>query len=103
MKSFVFVLLVSILAVDPATVKKINDTKQAAEDAFKSGHYAEAVHYYKTLVDSLGVNDDAVILNLANAYYLAKDTANAFTHYQAVMESPKPDISSKAQIGRAHV
>lgn len=96
MKPFIFVILAVIIAVDPATVKKINATKEAAEEAFKSGHYAEAIRHYKTLTDSLGVDDDAVILNLANAYYLAKDTANAFSRYQAVVESAQSEISSKA-------
>lgn len=96
MKALILVVLSLLMAVDPATVKKINATKEAAEDAFKSGNYAEAIRHYKTLVDSLGVNEDAVVLNLANAYYLAKDTANAFSNYQAVAGSPRPEISSKA-------
>jgi len=96
MKIF-FVIVLSLLAgVDPATVKKINAAKSAAESAYKSGDYTSAIRHYQFLVDSLGVNEDEVLLNLANAYYLAKDTANAFDHYQAVTLSSKPDIRSKA-------
>lgn len=94
------VLLVMALSlavwVDPATVKKINDAKEAAEEAFKRGDYSAAIGHYHLLVDSLGVREDEVILNLANASFLAKDTASAFNHYQSVTESSKTDIRSKA-------
>lgn len=96
MKSFFLFAVVLLSMVDPATVKKINAAKSAAEDAFKSGDYAGAIRHYKYLVDSLGVTEDEVVLNLANAYYLAKDTANAFNAYQQVTLSPKNTIKSKA-------
>lgn len=96
MKVFLLVILSALLLVDPATVKKINSAKSAAEEAFKRGDYSTAVQHYHYLVDSLGVHEDEVILNLANASYLAKDTANAFNYYQSVTESRKPDIKSKA-------
>ena len=96
MKVVCLILLAVVLAVDPATVKKINSAKSAAEQAFKNGDYTSAIKQYRYLVDSLGIHEDEVILNLANALYLAKDTANAFTQYQSVTQSHKPDISSKA-------
>lgn len=96
MKVFLFVVLALLTWVDPATVRKINASKSAAEKAFKSGDYAAAVYHYKTLVDSLGVTEDEVVLNLANAYYLAKDTASALNHYQSVTASTKNVIRSKA-------
>lgn len=96
MKVFLLIALSSLVWVDPATVKKINDAKAAAEEAFKQGNYTAAIKHYQYLVDSLGVREDEVILNLANASYLAKDTASAFNHYHSVSESPKTDIRSKA-------
>lgn len=96
MKVFLLLILSAVLWVDPATVKKINNAKSAAEEAFKRGDYGAAVRHYQYLVDSLGVHEDEVILNLANASYLAKDTASAFNYYQSVTESAKPDIQSKA-------
>jgi hypothetical protein len=95
MKALLIVLALFV-TVDPAMVKKINSAKSAAEKAFKSGDYAAAAGHYRYLVDSLGVNEDEVILNFANALYLAKDTARAYSQYQAVTNSPKPDIKSKA-------
>jgi Ca-activated chloride channel family protein len=97
MKVLMLAILFLALSVDPATVKRINTAKSAAEDAFKRGDYSAAVAHYKFLVDSLGVKEDAVLLNLANAHYLAKDTASALTRYQEVMESPQNEIRSKAQ------
>jgi Ca-activated chloride channel family protein len=95
MKILLF-LLVALIWVDPATVKKINSAKSAAENAFRKGDYQAAIHHYKLLVDSLGVSEDEVVLNLANAYFLAKDTANAFSVYHSVTESTKTEIRSKA-------
>lgn len=96
MKGVLVVVLAIVFAVDPAMVKKINSAKSAAENAFKKGDYTAAIGHYKYLVDTLGVHEDEVLINLANAYYLAKDTAHAFSQYQAVTESPKTDIRSKA-------
>lgn len=96
MKVFLLIALSSLVWVDPATVKKINDAKAAGEDAFKQGKYTAAIKHYQYLVDSLGVREDEVILNLANASYLAKDTASAFNYYHSVSGSPKTDIRSKA-------
>ena len=96
MKVLLLITLALLYRVDPATVRKINAAKSAAEDAFKSGDYNAAIRHYQYLVDSLGVTEDEVVLNLANAFYLAKDTANAFNTYQSVTGSPQSDIKSKA-------
>ncbi len=96
MKILSLILLVILAAVDPATVKKINASKSAAEKAFQKGDYPTAIRHYQYLVDSLGVTEDEVLLNLGNAHYLAKDTASALHRYQTVSNSPKPVIRSKA-------
>jgi tetratricopeptide (TPR) repeat protein len=98
MKLVIFVLFAFSLisGVDPATVRKINAAKSRAEEAFKGGDYKSAINEYKYLVDSLGVQEDEVRLNLANAYYLAKDTANAFTSYQSLTTSENSRILSRA-------
>ncbi|HET9485829.1 MAG TPA: tetratricopeptide repeat protein [Chryseosolibacter sp.] len=96
MKVVLFIALFLVTLVDPATVRRINAAKSAAEDAFKSGDYSGAVRHYKYLVDSLGITEDEVVLNLANAYFLTKDTASAFNAYQRVTSSPQTDIRSKA-------
>ena len=98
MKYLLFIMFAVSLSgsVDPATVRKINEAKARAEDAFKSGDYKTAIHEYEYLVDSLGVQEDEVRLNLANAYFLAKDTTNAFSTYQSLTTSTDNTILSKA-------
>jgi Ca-activated chloride channel family protein len=93
-------LILSIIAfavfTDPLTIRKINIAKEEARQAFIAGDYKGAIEKYKYLVDSLGVSEDEVNLNLANAYYHEKDTANATTTYQSLANSPKNEIASKA-------
>lgn len=96
MKVCLLLVLSLVIVIDPATVRKINKAKSAAEEAFKKGDYAAAARHYQYLVDSLGVQEDEVMLNLANASYLAKDTASAFNYYQSVTASQQRDIRSKA-------
>lgn len=96
MKYAVIIALTFLTAVDPATVKKINEAKSEAKEAFQKGDYQSAIRHYEYLVDSLVVMEDEVMLNLANAYYLEKDTANAFSTYQSLTGSSKSDIKSKA-------
>jgi Ca-activated chloride channel family protein len=98
MKYLALILLAALTWVDPATVKKINETKSAAESSFKKGDYSAAIEKYRYLVDSLNVREDEVMLNLAHAYYLAKDTANAYSGYQSVTTSPDRNIRSSAQL-----
>lgn len=98
MKYLALILLAALTWVDPATVKKINETKSAAESSFKKGDYSAAIEKYRYLVDSLNVREDEVMLNLAHAYYLAKDTANAYSSYQSVTTSPDRNIRSSAQL-----
>ena len=94
---YVFLIVITFLtAVDPATVRKINAAKSEGKEAFQNGDYKSAIQHYRYLVDSLGVTEDEVMLNLASAYYLEKDTANAFNTYQTLTGSTKPDIKSKA-------
>ena len=96
MKLIFFIAVTVLTWVDPATEKKMNAATAAAEEAFKGGDYSGAIRHYQYLVDSLGVTEDEVLLNLANSYYLAKDTASAFSTYEMVTESPKNEIKSKA-------
>jgi tetratricopeptide (TPR) repeat protein len=93
-------LLLSFLtatAIDPIKTRKINRAKTEARDAYSDGDYKTAVAKYKYLTDSLQVSEEEVTLNLANAYYLLKDTAQAFTQYQSLAGSAKPEVRSKAQ------
>lgn len=94
-------LLISILTLslisDPLKIGKINSVKKEAREAYTSGDYKTAIAKYRYLVDSLDVNEDEILLNLANAYYLSKDTAQAYTSYQSLIGSTTNEVRSKAQ------
>jgi tetratricopeptide (TPR) repeat protein len=95
-----FVVMLTILSAlfanDPLKTTKINRAKSQAKTAFNSGDYKTAIQKYRFLIDSMGVKEDPVYLNLAHAYYLAKDTANAFSLYQQLSASSEKGVNSKA-------
>jgi Ca-activated chloride channel family protein len=97
MKYLVLSILTLTLLSDPGKIGKVNSLKNEARKAYTAGDYKTAIQKYKYLVDSLNVNEDEVLLNLASAYYLSKDTANAQLNYQAVADSEKNAVRSKAQ------
>lgn len=96
MKFAALLTLVVLLVTDPFKITKINNMKADAKKAFQAGDYQGAARKYQYLVDSLGIKEDEVLLNLAHAYFLQKDTANAFTRYQSLTQSAQKNISSKA-------
>lgn len=88
-------ILFFILALIPFTdIGKINAIKDAAKKAFLKGDYKKAAEQYAYLIDSLGIREDEVILNLANARFQLNDTALARQGYQQTASSPNPDIRS---------
>ncbi len=93
---YAFVIILAVLATDPFKIRKINNAKSEAKDAFQAGDYANAAQTYAYLIDSLGVKEDELILNRAHALYLMKDTANAMVNYQSLLQSPQEQIASKA-------
>lgn len=93
---FSFLLIVLLIATDPMKISRINAIKSEAKKAFQSGDYKLAASKYALLADSLGVKEDEILMNLAHAYYLQKDTANAFTRYQSLTQSVSNEIASKA-------
>jgi hypothetical protein len=84
-----------LILTDPLAISKINGIKSDARKAYQAGDYKTAVDKYSELV-KLGVKEDEVMLNLANAYYLQKDTANAFSGYQSLAQSNKKEVAAKA-------
>ena len=93
-----FFLMLTLLLTDPIKISKINSAKSKAKDAFQAGDYKQAATLYTYLIDSLGVQEDEILLNRAHAYYLQKDTAHAQSDYQALAQSSKNEIASKADL-----
>jgi len=97
MKYLLLSILLTFGVTDPLKIGKINRAKKEAREAYTSGDYKTAISKFKYLIDSLGVQEDAINLNLANAYYQLKDTANAQTAYQMLTGSRESMVRSKAQ------
>ncbi|MFY0598736.1 MAG: hypothetical protein JXR03_03635 [Cyclobacteriaceae bacterium] len=94
MKYFIFMLL--LVSTDPLKVTKINSIKSDANEAFKAKNYQEAAKHYSLLTDSLGIEEDEILLNLAHSYFNLKDTTKAKYNYLKVSGSNK-NIKSIAQ------
>jgi len=96
MKGLVVIMMILAMTIDPGEIGKINSLKSQAKDAYKKGDFKTAISKYRYLVDSLGVQEDEVKLNLANAYFQSNDTTNTATSYQPLTQSTNPKIRSIA-------
>jgi Ca-activated chloride channel family protein len=81
---------------DPLKVSKVNRAKKQAKEAYISADYKTAISKYKFLSDSLSIDEDEIKLNLANAYFHSKDTANATNLYNSLTGSIDKELRSKA-------
>lgn len=88
-------------AIDPWDIGKINEAKASAKAAYLAGNYESAVKQYTYLVDSVGIAEEEVMLNLASSYFHLKDTVNTIRSYQPLTMSLNNKIKSIAnqQIG----
>jgi cobalamin biosynthesis protein CobT len=97
MKGF---LLLIFLIINPISdldkIARVNEAKKEAERAYLAEDYALAMEKYLYLKDSLNVEDDRLMLNLANAQYYANDSANALTNYKSLQASSNREIASLA-------
>lgn len=92
----VLILILLALTIDPGKIGKINTLKSEAKEAYKKGDFKTAISKYRNLVDSLGVDEDEVRLNLANAYFQSDDTVNTAISYQPLTQSKTASIRSIA-------
>src|ERR1043166_5378817 len=96
MKVLAIFILGIILSIDPKKVGKINSLKSEAKKAYLAGDFKTAIEKYKYLIDSMGVNEEEVGMNLANSYFRTNDTTSAFSSYQPLTASNSPKIKSWA-------
>jgi hypothetical protein len=103
MKILLFALLSAII-IDPSKIARINTAKSDARKAYMDGDYKKAASLYAYLSDSLDVQEDEVLINLANSYFQVNDTTNALSTYQSLTASTTDHIRSKAhqQLGILH-
>ena len=96
MKYLIAYILLFIITDDINEIATINRVKDEAAKAYNDGNYQEAIRNYSFLYDSLGENNDKILLNLSNAYFNAQDTSNAQFHYAKLTESGDNNIKSIA-------
>jgi len=97
MKTLATLIFLLALLIDPTKIGKINSLKSEAKKAYLSGDFKTAIKKYRYLVDSMHVQEDEVLLNLANSYFQLNDTTNAAGEYQSLTQSSKNQLRSKAQ------
>lgn len=96
-----YLLAIILIAVGPFTdldrIATINKLKKEAKEAYNNGNYQKALNNYKYLVDSMEVVDESINLNIANAYYMLKDSSNAVNKYHQLADSKNNNVRSVAQ------
>lgn len=93
--------LLAFIAVDPGEIGRVNAAKAEAKKAYLAGDFKTAVDKYQYLVDSAGVAEEEVFMNLANSYFNLNDTTQAIGSYQRLTQSNNAKLKSQAyqQIG----
>ena len=77
-------------------IKTINSFKEKAELAFNQKDYVSAANYYHALIDSFGVDETELKLNLAHSYFKASETELAEKSYQQLSFDDNKLVSSVA-------
>lgn len=93
-------LIITILLLAPVNdinkIAKKNELKKQAKEAYADGNFKKAIETYHFLLDSMGVDEDGIKLNLANAYYQSADTTSAINYYDQLTASDNHKIASVA-------
>lgn len=96
MKLLFSVLLVFAPLIDPGDIRKINTAKAEAKKAYLAGDFKAAAEKYRYLIDSLGVDEEEVRMNLANASFESNDTTGALNNYLPLTTSKNTRLKSVA-------
>ena len=92
---FTFILLIAPIN-DLNKVAKTNEHKKAAKEAYLAEDYETAAYHYTFLRDSLEVNDEKVLLNLANSLYKIQDSTSARNLYNDLLEGTSQQTRTQA-------
>ncbi|KXX72129.1 hypothetical protein [Flammeovirga sp. SJP92] len=77
-------------------IAEANKQKSAGEEAFIAKDYKTAIDAYTILLDSMKIEDDAAMLDLAHSYFLSEDKENATKRYASIQNSANKKIASIA-------
>ena len=89
-------ILVLFLYSGPREIYKINKLKEKAEREFQRNNFEAAISTYLHLVDSLGVEQDEIAINLAHAYLQIDSLDRAKHYYAQLADSPDKALRSVA-------
>ncbi len=92
----IIVMLLFIEGGSLTRISTINNYKEEARKAYESSDYKGAVKAYRFLIDSMGISEDPLYLNLANAYFHLSDTTNAAYFYVKTIDGENDKLASKA-------
>ena len=74
MKLVLIILSVFSSIINNNRIDEINRLTKDAEESFFKGEYEKSIDNYKILIDSFGLSNEKIYLNLAHSYLLSKDT-----------------------------
>lgn len=80
-------------------ISEVNELKNRAEEAGRSGKYAEAGQLYSQLIQTYGVNEPQVLLNYAHSQYYLQNYPLATQHYKTLSHTANVFIRSQAFLG----
>ncbi len=96
MNLLILVLVTSLAVIDLDRISTVNSYKETARKAFESSDYEGAAKAYHFLIDSMGIVEDPIYINLANAYFHQSDTSNATYYYTKAVEGRDKKLISQA-------
>ncbi len=83
-------------SIDPGEIARINRYKSQAQEAFESENYQDAITSYSFLIDSLGVDDPKIRLNIAHCYFRMGDMEKSAASYSFLDQAEDNKIASVA-------
>ena len=81
-KYFSIWLLLLLVSIDPGDIAAINELKKKAQEAYEDKDYVTAAFNYQVLIDSMGVTDPEIKLNLAHCYFTLDNETDALNYYK---------------------
>jgi len=96
MKLVLVILSVLSLIITNNKIDEINKLTKDAEESFFKGEYKKSIDNYKILIDSFGLSNEKIYLNLAHSYLLSKDTLKAIESYNHASHTENNEVKSIA-------
>jgi len=93
---YLIITFLAFITTDPADIAIVNALKKEAKNAYLAGDFDKAIGNYHILLDSMGLNEDEISLNLAHAYARKGDTEQAKSSYNQLVSSDNKNVQSIA-------